>query len=53
MKKQLYITPQIQITQMETANIIATSSQPGVSDKPADPNGDVLSNQNMWSDGVW
>ena len=52
MKKQLYITPQIQITQMETANIIATS-QPGISYKPADPNGDVLSNQNMGSDGVW
>ena len=52
MKKKQYMTPATKACTLECVNMMATSV-PGISNSPADPKLDALSNKEVWSDGLW
>ncbi len=52
MKKKQYMTPATKACKLESVNMLAASQLGCNPDVPADGS-EVLSNQDVWSDGLW
>lgn len=52
MEKKLYMTPVTKALKLESMNMLAASA-PSVSKSPARQDLEVLSNKDVWSDGLW
>ncbi len=51
MKKQYYIAPETNVSQLETISMLANSLS--VSDASAKQDLGALSNQDIWGNGLW
>lgn len=53
MKKQYYIAPETNVSQLETISMLANSPSLSTSGNPAKEDLGALSNQDIWGNGLW